>query len=135
MRPLFIGAVLTALCVTSPLLAKEATQQDAMRVARKVAAKRLGAKHEKIEITGEVKDDEITFVLWYSDMPSSYAEVEKDTTAVVAYAKKVWLEEGLDVPQFIFSVRCRSYKDEGGGQIRTMGTAYWHGQDITFQKR
>jgi acid phosphatase family membrane protein YuiD len=135
MRNLLISSALTALFVTSPLLAKEATQLDAMKVARKVAAKRLGPKHEKIEITGEVKEDDITFVLWYSDMPSSYAEVEKDTTAVVAYAKKVWLEEGLDVPQFIFSVTCRSYKDEGGGQIRTMGTAYWHGQDITFKKR
>lgn len=122
-----------AVCST-PSLAREATEADAMKVAQKVSQKTLGPKHQRIEIV-KVADDQLTFNLWYSDMPSSYAEVERDTKGVVAYAKKAWLDEGLDVPQFIFQVACRGFKDEGNDRVRTMGTAYWSGQNITFSKR
>lgn len=124
---------LTLTCGQSSF-AKDATEEDAIQVASMVSKKPLGAKHQKIEVV-KAESDSLTFNLWYSQMPGSYDEVERDTKGVVEYARKIWLEKGLDIPQFIFQVACRGFKQEPGDRVRTMGTAYWDGDSIYFKKR
>ena len=132
--PSILVTFLLFLLPCSPCLSKEATIEDAKQIASRVARIPLNKNCEKIEVI-DVKKDGLTFVLWFRELPNGYDEVEFSTSFLCEACKSHWNEANLDVPAIGFQVAVRAWKKEPNDKVRIMGTSYWDGETITFQKR